>query len=264
MRPVSIRDKQISYEQVKDHYDVDREGNIYSLNYNSTGKRGLLKPQRVMNYLQVKLGRFGPIYVHRMVAGKYLPMPEGKEFVNHIDGNTYNNHVDNLEWVTEAENQRRAWRKKGMKRLTPNERTEIFKLYKKGLTVEKIAKIFDRPMATIYQFLRRSGVNFPPPGRPFYLDVDEELTLDLYSKGVKLREMEDILGCSVSTIHTILKDNGIRKNRKHRLSEDQVREVLKRVKDGVKPKKILEEFDIRYNTFYCIKAGITYKHIERD
>ena len=46
---------------------------------------------------------------HRAVALTYLPNHDiFKNQVDHLDGNIFNNHLWNLEWVTEAENHRRA------------------------------------------------------------------------------------------------------------------------------------------------------------
>lgn len=70
-------------------------------------------------YKQVKFGSNyvrKSVLVHRLVAETFIPLVEGKNFVNHKDGNKLNNNVSNLEWCTMKENaihsvQTGLWRK---------------------------------------------------------------------------------------------------------------------------------------------------------
>lgn len=49
------------------------------------------------------------ISTHRIVAQAFIPNPNNKSCVNHIDGNKLNNNISNLEWCTHIENMNHAW-----------------------------------------------------------------------------------------------------------------------------------------------------------
>ena len=42
--------------------------------------------------------------LHRLVAAAFIPNPDNKPCIDHIDGDRANNHADNLRWVTYLEN----------------------------------------------------------------------------------------------------------------------------------------------------------------
>ena len=49
-------------------------------------------------------GTTKPFLVHRLVAAAFIPNPENKPYIDHIDTDPTNNHVWNLRWVTQKEN----------------------------------------------------------------------------------------------------------------------------------------------------------------
>ena len=90
-------------------YEIDRQGNVYSVVTTASRRKGLIKQQDNGNgYQRVNLfdanGKARKHYVHRLVAQVFIQNPENKPNINHIDCNLKNNSVDNLELCTQLEN----------------------------------------------------------------------------------------------------------------------------------------------------------------
>jgi len=86
-------------------YQVSNLGNVKSLKF---WKEKLLSSFINKKYLTVNLNRKQKA-IHRLVAITFIPNPENKPQVNHIDWNKLNNCVDNLEWCTQSENIQYYW-----------------------------------------------------------------------------------------------------------------------------------------------------------
>lgn len=98
-----------------EYYEISNLGRVRSLDRVIVQKNGkeYIKKGRILKnsnhgngYYKVsfRIGDIKSAYVHRLVAMAFIPNPENKPCINHIDNDPSNNRADNLEWVTKQEN----------------------------------------------------------------------------------------------------------------------------------------------------------------
>lgn len=116
------------------NYLIDTNGRVYS-----TIRNKYLKPHiMTIGYPAYTLlhdtrGRIC-VPVHRLLANTFLPNPENKREINHIDGDKTNNQLSNLEWVHGYENIRHAFTTGLTKTPTTMDYTQIDNIVQKLLT----------------------------------------------------------------------------------------------------------------------------------
>lgn len=147
-------------------YMISDRGEVFSNVYSS--KSNKLKPfvdrGGYENYsLWGDDGKRKTMRVHRLVALMFIPNPHNLPQVNHKDGNTRNNHVDNLEWMSNLDNAHHASENfRDPQHLEPYQVHHICRLLEAGypeIEAAKEAKVKQRRVADILYGRTHTGIS---------------------------------------------------------------------------------------------------------
>lgn len=152
-------------------YQISTFGRVKSMERKSRNRCGsyvrkekILKPiNHRQGYLKVNINRNKRDFIHRLVAKTFIPNPLNKEQVNHIDDNKSNNFINNLEWVTNGENVKKAYETGRIKKLcgelNPSATLTLDKVkiirskFKSGLKMKNIANEFNVSYSAINRII---------------------------------------------------------------------------------------------------------------
>ena len=141
-------------------YTITKEGDVFSYKYN---KKRKLNPQKASQskkgYYQVRLftgegDTLGKLYyVHRLMWETFRgDIPEGKQ-IDHINADTSNNSIDNLQCITARENMNK-WTTKKYGLSQRLRRDEFIELYKELGSYERVGEKLGITWNIVYRVIK--------------------------------------------------------------------------------------------------------------
>lgn len=232
-------------------------------------------------YVDVE-GKPCKVKTHRAVLATFDPLPKEQMrelTVNHVNGyQKSNNKLDNLEWMTNADNVRDAIYQ-GLKRsLSDSQIKTVINLAKRGLSDEEISNILDGRLTpgSVGAVRRGSGdfgkrleaINIEPiKMKRMITDEDYPMIYNMIDKGMSDNEIADIIGCNRGTIASIRRGDtdyyASKLNQYNRssamimskITDDIIINIHALSKQGMSDEAISEKISIPLATVSCIRSG---------
>jgi hypothetical protein len=188
-------------------YSISEDGKLFSHKTNKFLKTSI----RMGNgcaYERISLkdseGNRKTFSIHRLVCLTFNYNPDHENLtVNHIDEDTFNNHIDNLEWMTFGENVRYS---KANKTYVGDPNKLTIEFNEGNYTVKQFAEKYNTPLNTMWDILNKLGsVKNNRKRRVFDKKIRLEIAL-MRKSGKSLKEVSTIYKCSESMVSTVFKE----------------------------------------------------------
>ncbi len=171
-------------EGYQDYYIATSDGDIYSTKWKKPKK---LKPQKASQsakgYYQVRLFskqyKKGKLqYIHRLIYETFIgDIPEGHE-IDHIDGDTTNNEISNLQIIKPRDNKLKYYKGKDIH--WREHRDEFIKKYEELGTMEKVANHYGIHLNAVHRVIKDTLHKWNYKTQKFqtvrFSDIDDEYT----------------------------------------------------------------------------------------
>jgi len=154
-----------SFGRFRSLHFFDRPSSSGPKNFRN-GEKVIMKQTMATKYLSVMFCEEGVrkrLISHRLIALTFIENPHNKGYVHHKDSNRLNNHISNLEWVTQSENIKHAYDQNRMntKRSKKVINTETGKIFNSAILANQS---LENPFCKKYfqKLMRTPCINLTP------------------------------------------------------------------------------------------------------
>lgn len=188
-------------------YSISDDGKVFSHKYNKFMKTSI-RMGNGLSYERIGLSdsnkKRKTFSIHRLVCLTFKYNPDHRNLtVNHIDENTFNNHIDNLEWMSLTENIRYSQSGKTYVG-DPDSLTQEFN--EGEYTVQQFADKYGVPLLTMWGILNKMGnVQNNRKRRVFDKQLRLEIAL-MRDSGKLLEDVAEHYNCCISTVSNFYKE----------------------------------------------------------
>ena len=234
-------------------YIVSTFGYVISIKKDNKSHPKRLIPWLHKDHLYVSLkinGKKKNFQVHRLVAIAFIPNPDKKPIVHHIDKNPVNNDLENLMWVTETEHKIFHKDEMDANRPEPKYGTDCNLSVYSEAQIRQVCKYLEENIKNIKEITSLTGVKHDTIYR----------ILNKY-QWVQISSQYDISGYNVKTPR---KDMRGTNSPTYKYSESQVRLVCEMLESNQSFKKIQEASGMSRSSIEHIKYKSTWTHISKE